>query len=108
MNEDNIPAQHKRCTACQLIKPYEEFGKESKGKDGLKSRCRTCISQKNKAYAAGAGAEVKKNNNQMYRDSHGATLREKQRLARLKKKFGDRYQEYLIHEEIRKNLKNDL
>ena len=105
MKKDDVPPAHKRCKACQQIKPFEEFGKEPKGKDGLKSRCRSCISIKNKEYGTGAGAEVKKANNEQYREANGDTLRQKKREARLKKKYGDRYQDYLDAEEQRKSLK---
>jgi len=32
----------KRCTKCLNIKPYDEFYKDPKGKDGLYAACRTC------------------------------------------------------------------
>lgn len=105
MQKDDVPPAHKRCKSCQQIKPFEDFCKESKGKDGLKSRCRSCISTKNKEYAHGAGAEVKKANNEQYREANGEALRQKKRDDRLKKKYGDRYQDYLDAEEKRKSLK---
>lgn len=108
MNSDNVPPASKRCKACKQIKPFDEFGKEAKGKDGLKSSCRSCISAKNKAYAAGSGADVKKANNQRYQAANADSLRQKRKDERLKKKYGDRYQDYLEHEEIRKKLKNDF
>lgn len=108
MSKDEVPAGHKRCKTCQQVKPFEAFGKEAKGKDGLKSRCRSCISYKNKEYAAGAGAEVKKINNQNYRDTNSEVLNEKKRLARLKDKYGEKYQDYLAHEAIRKKLNDDF
>ncbi|AOO59834.1 hypothetical protein ABLV51_19675 [Klebsiella sp. GB_Kp051] len=107
MDKDDVPAGHKRCKKCHLVKPFDSFGKETKGKDGLKSRCRLCISSKNKEYAIGSGAEVKKSSNQQYRDANSEVLKENKRLARLKLKYGELYNEYLAHEEIRKNLKDE-
>lgn len=107
MKKDDVPPAHKRCKACQQIKPFEEFGKESKGKDGLKSRCRSCISTKNKEYGSGAGAEVKKANNEQYREANRDTLRQKKRETRLKKKYGDLYQDYLDDENIRRTLNDE-
>lgn len=35
----------KKCTQCGLVKPFKEFGKEKKGKYGLKSKCRVCMTE---------------------------------------------------------------
>ena len=32
----------KRCTKCNIFKPYSEFHKEKQNKDGLRSSCRQC------------------------------------------------------------------
>lgn len=36
------------CTKCNIEKPKSEFGKQTKGRDGLKSYCKTCIRAYNK------------------------------------------------------------
>lgn len=60
MADTYLPPGFKKCKSCQQVKPFEQFGKELKGKFGLKSKCRACISEKNKTYAAGPGAEVRR------------------------------------------------
>ncbi|MDF3578167.1 hypothetical protein P3S20_24430, partial [Enterobacter hormaechei] len=52
MADTYLPPGFKKCKSCQQVKPFEQFGKELKGKFGLKSKCRACISEKNKTYAA--------------------------------------------------------
>ena len=34
--------QAKQCTRCLLIKPWAEFHKDNKSKDGRSTRCRSC------------------------------------------------------------------
>lgn len=36
--------QTKKCTKCKVEKPFSEFNKKAANKDGLQSRCKTCIS----------------------------------------------------------------
>ncbi|EMM3430068.1 hypothetical protein RRS04_004900 [Klebsiella aerogenes] len=91
-----VPAGHKKCSACCTVKPFSDFGKESKGRFGLKSKCKVCISVKNKSYAAGDGAEIKKRNNAAYQSEHREELLEKAKIVREKKKFGDRYDDMMI------------
>ena len=90
MADTYLPPGFKKCKSCQQVKPFEQFGKELKGKFGLKS-CRACISEKNKTYAAGPGAEVKTQNNRTYQAENKTELAEKMRVKRAKEKFGDRY-----------------
>ena len=33
---------HKRCTGCGEVKPLDEFYKEKKGKNGIRSMCKLC------------------------------------------------------------------
>lgn len=105
MADTNLLPGLKKCKACQQIKPFDQFGKELKGKFGLKSKCRACISEKNKAYAAGPGAEIKEKNNRSYQAENKAELAEKMRVKRAKEKFGDRYIAYLASLEALKKLK---
>ncbi|CZW01223.1 Uncharacterised protein [Enterobacter hormaechei] len=46
MADTYLPPGFKKCKSCQQVKPFEQFGKELKGKFGLKSKCRACISEK--------------------------------------------------------------
>jgi len=105
MADTYLPPGFKKCTSCQQVKPFEQFGKELKGKFGLKSKCRACISEKNKTYAAGPGAEVKTQNNRTYQAENKTELAEKMRVKRAKEKFGDRYNSYLASLESMKKLK---
>ena len=50
MANEDLPSGCKRCKGCNQVKPFEEFGKELKGKFGLKSKCKLCISDKNRIY----------------------------------------------------------
>jgi hypothetical protein len=36
---------HKICSKCKILKPQTDFFKQSTSKDGLKSQCKTCISE---------------------------------------------------------------
>ena len=38
----------KLCVKCQTEQPIENFGKNSKTRDGLRHDCRTCVKQYNK------------------------------------------------------------
>lgn len=105
MADTNLPPGFKKCKACQQVKPFEHFGKELKGKFGLKSKCRSCISEKNKNYATGPGAEIKEQNNKTYQAEHGIELAEKMRVKRAKKKYGDKYDAYLASLEALKTIK---
>jgi hypothetical protein len=40
----------KQCTCCKEIKPLSEFNKDKTKKDGLVSRCRSCVSKRMKVY----------------------------------------------------------
>lgn len=41
----------KFCNGCKIDKNIEDFGVNSKSKDGLKSRCRDCLRAENRVYA---------------------------------------------------------
>lgn len=40
----------KRCSLCKEYKTFNEFGKQTKGKNGLASSCKTCRNIRNKKY----------------------------------------------------------
>ena len=91
MNSEELPAGFKQCKGCKQVKPYDDFGKEIKGKFGLKSKCRSCISDKNKTYAQGDGAAVKKKNNEEYWNEHRD---ERINENNARRKYGDNYEQY--------------
>ncbi len=39
---ENLPKGYKRCTKCNIIKPYDEYHKNRFTKDGLTSKCKNC------------------------------------------------------------------
>lgn len=50
----------KTCTKCGISKDESEFHKDSKNPDGLRSRCKICISIKNKEFYYSLSEEEKK------------------------------------------------
>lgn len=52
-----MPNQNKSCSKCKVSKARSEFQKNSGEKDGLRSACRECRSQKGGAQAANAAVE---------------------------------------------------
>ncbi|WP_447886161.1 hypothetical protein [Serratia fonticola] len=87
-NDDSPVVQTKVCNGCKQVKPLSEFGKEAKGKFGVKSKCRLCIAEKNKSYAQSShGAEALSAARQLYRDNHRDQLAEKAKQARLDDKM---------------------
>lgn len=88
MDNDDLPfVQTKVCKGCKQVKPLSEFGKEAKGKFGVKSKCRLCIAEKNKIYAQSDGAEALSAARQLYRENHREELAEKAKKARLDEKM---------------------
>jgi len=45
-----LPEGKKRCTVCDEIMEYAEFGKNNKNKDGLKSYCKACKRKESRQY----------------------------------------------------------
>ena len=95
MTSDDQPSGFKQCKGCGHVKPFDEFGKEAKGKFGLKSKCRLCISEKNKTYARGDGAAVKKRNNEEYWAEHRDDILKRINNNNARLKYGDNYELYL-------------
>ena len=85
MDNDDLPiVQTKVCKGCKQSKPLSEFGKEAKGKFGVKSKCRLCIAEKNKNYSQSSnGAEALTAARQLYRENHRDEIAEKAKQARL-------------------------
>ena len=46
MANEDLPSGCKRCKGCNQVKPFEEFGKELKGKFGLKSNASCALAIK--------------------------------------------------------------
>jgi NAD-dependent SIR2 family protein deacetylase len=46
--EENVAT--KKCTTCGRELPVSEFYKNAKSKDGLQSKCKSCMSEYNRAY----------------------------------------------------------
>lgn len=55
---------HKRCSLCGEVKPFSEYGKHSKSKDGFNQRCKPCRRESRKASDAA------------FRERHRERLRE--------------------------------
>jgi 5-methylcytosine-specific restriction endonuclease McrA len=49
---DSLLEGAKRCTKCGETKPFTEFWKDKRGKNGLSARCKSCKGTQNRAYAA--------------------------------------------------------
>ena len=46
--EENVVT--KKCVTCGRELPVSEFHKNAKNKDGLQSKCKSCVSEYNRAY----------------------------------------------------------
>ena len=44
------PQKFKRCCVCKIHKPFKDFFKDKKAKDGLQSHCKSCNAAKNRIY----------------------------------------------------------
>jgi len=45
-------SHEKRCTACNVLKPSDQFNKARRGRHGLRATCRACDSNAHKEWAA--------------------------------------------------------
>lgn len=62
---------NKQCTKCVLEKVLEDFGKDSRHKDGLQSQCRTCCSQQKRIrFTTLEGKAIRKQQNAIYHQIH--------------------------------------
>ncbi|WP_144139222.1 hypothetical protein [Providencia rettgeri] len=107
MNVDDH-AKSKVCKGCGVLFPFSEFGKEAKGKFGLKSKCRKCIADKNRNYAAGAGSEMISASQQRYREKHKDELRLKTKNAREAVKREAMTPEQLAHHKALQQLGEEM
>ncbi len=72
----------KQCTKCKIEKPFSDFGKHVRQKDGLRFRCKKCEAQDRK--------EARKE----ALDSDYLGTRLKERASNLKRMFGMAIEEY--------------
>lgn len=85
---EGIPDGDKECTRCGVSKPYSEFQRRGRSKDGFAARCRDCHSEGQKAYAAARPEQ----------------MRQSRRRRNLKEKYGmepAQYDELLIAQDGR-------
>lgn len=59
----------KLCNKCNITKPTIEFYKTSSNKDGLNSRCKSCIDVQNKTYQIKNKNEIAQNQRKYYQDN---------------------------------------
>lgn len=71
----------KKCTKCNILKPYESFHKNKRACDGLRSNCKNCESI--------SKSEYYKNNKKLIREKH------KKYYKNNKKSFKDRRRLYM-------------
>lgn len=61
--------REKRCSACELVKPCDQFYRQSAAKDGLQSRCRDCTRVTGRAYKAANSPRLAEYNRQWRQDN---------------------------------------
>jgi hypothetical protein len=64
----------KRCADCKQGKPLAEFGANRKAKDGLKSYCRPCSAERQRAYVAANKEKVRTAGKRYYENNREAVL----------------------------------
>jgi hypothetical protein len=79
-NKEKIPDGCKKCCACKLIKPVDEFGKNKRKKGGYGYKCKPCRRQYEKSYVA-ANKELRK----AIKKRH--SLKNKDKIKAYKKKY---------------------
>ncbi len=88
MADTYLPRALKNANHVSKLNPLNSLEKSSRGKFGLKSKCRACISEKKQKRTQQAqGAEVKTQNNRTYRAENKTELAEKMRVKRAKEKI---------------------
>ncbi|NDF99512.1 MAG: hypothetical protein EB101_11460, partial [Chitinophagia bacterium] len=45
-----MEARQKQCTQCGVVKSFDDFSKEARNKDGLRSECKQCNALKKRQY----------------------------------------------------------
>lgn len=71
----------KNCSGCKIEKELFEFSKLSRNKDGLHSRCKTCVNADNKSYRDGNKEKVKIARKEHYKKNRVKLLKEKKKYA---------------------------
>ena len=67
---------NKICRLCGVAKPVEDFGKEKKGMDGLRSECKSChsIKKRENHLKRRYGLTVKQYDNMLKRQHYGCRI----------------------------------
>jgi hypothetical protein len=71
---DAILSQSKVCTKCGLNKPFSEYHKKKRTKDGLQCRCKACILEENAAYKSAHREEGRAYNKTYYEQNREKVL----------------------------------
>jgi len=80
----------KKCSSCKIEKPFSAFNKESKGKYGLRSKCKVCLSEiRKEQYNKNRDKEL--DNNRKYRKNNKD--KEKARYKRYRELNPDKVKE---------------
>lgn len=59
----------KTCSKCKQTKDIGEFSKDKNSKDGLRSQCKSCVSESNKAYRQATKEEIAKRKKAWYQEN---------------------------------------
>jgi hypothetical protein len=89
----------KICTKCKIEKTFDEFGKDKKAKDGLRSNCKSCIKEYHQEYRQ-ANKEIlkeyRKANKEKYKEYHKEYCQaNKERIKEYHKEYGKANKEIL-------------
>ena len=72
----------KRCTKCGALKSLEQFYKEKRSPNGLRSQCKSCFDQHVNAYLAALPAEVRKQRKEASRRRNPESAKSRNRMYR--------------------------
>lgn len=79
----------KQCTKCKLTKPFDDFGRRSKSKDGLKPECRPCTADRLRAWRQ-ANPERDRENMRRWREANKQLRPAHERMT----KYGLAHEDY--------------
>lgn len=82
------------CRACDTHKPLDQFGRNSRNPSGVHHYCKSCTNEQGRKWRLenpeAAAASVKK-----YRTANAETIKRRNRIHQIEKRFGVPYEEYL-------------
>ena len=100
----------KTCSVCEIEKPFAEFGKRTKSKDGLMPRCKVCERERSKAYRERNKEELSEKAKARYQKNRTKTLeRVKKYSNENKERIKDYKRSYYLknkEEIVKRNSKN--